>query len=74
MADKREPELLPCPFCGSKEVHFLEHEGRYNRKDGRGGWIPCETVTYTADCLKCGCCTDCFNTPEKAAKAWNRRV
>ena len=68
-------ELKTCPFCGSDDVRVLDHNCKYNRKDKQTGeWVPSECTTYTVDCFECGCSTDCFNTPEKAAKAWNRRV
>ena len=71
----RNIKLKPCPFCGSDDVRILEHDCKYCRHDEKTGeWIPVEDSTYSADCFCCGCMTDVFNTPQKAAKFWNRRT
>ena len=68
-------ELKPCPFCGSEDVRFMNHTYRCNRKNkDTGEWEPDVGTSWSADCFQCGCCTDFFNTPAKAAKAWNRRM
>ena len=62
-------KLKACPFCGSEDVRFLDHKATIGR-------VPedKEITTYTAECFKCGCSTDFFNSEAKAAKVWNRRV
>ena len=53
-------ELKPCPFCGSDnvEIHIP-----YMISD-----------MYMVQCYDCNCNTAIFETPEKAAEAWNRRA
>lgn len=55
-----ELKLKPCPFCGGE----LEMSSYCNF----GDWF------YFAMCPKCRAKSDVFDTPEKAAAAWNRRV
>lgn len=50
-------ELKPCPFCGGVAEFVL---GEQYSND----WIQCSS---------CGVETPCFDTPEEAAEAWNRR-
>ena len=55
-------ELDLCPFCGNKEhntIHVKEING---------------LSLYFARCWMCGARTNVFETREKAAEAWNRRV
>ena len=57
-------KLKPCPFCGGKAIFGLGEELRkkYQRNDD---WVKCSW---------CGSETACYDTPEKAAEAWNRRM
>ncbi len=54
----KELELKPCPFCGS-EAKVIGSD-KYS--------------DYLTKCLKCGASSEYFDTREKAAEAWNRRV
>ena len=59
-----EITLKPCPFCGGEAVFALGEE--YRRECGQeNDWIICSS-----------CCAESgyFDSPEKAAEAWNRRV
>jgi Lar family restriction alleviation protein len=58
MADN--PELLPCPFCGGKE---LTTEGCL--------WYQ---VVYCLTCEAEGPVADALPNPENAIAAWNRRA
>lgn len=55
-----EIDLLPCPFCGRKAEFVMGENYRENSE-----WIKC---------YSCGVETKCFDTPEEAAEAWNRRA
>lgn len=61
-----ETKLLPCPFCGG-EASFRGMGGLY--------WVGCDSCkgnnSDTTQC--CAGCAWVFDTPEKAAKAWNTR-
>ena len=68
MADVYNPELKPCPFCGSKATL------QSGRLDGTHMtyWVQCDVdkgvlcpcVPYTYDC----------DTAEEVVEAWNRRA
>lgn len=52
-------ELKPCPFCnGEAEM--------------RNPWM--SSANFYVECYECGCTTAIFDTPEKAAEAWNKRA
>lgn len=59
-------ELLPCPFCGSKNIS-IEGQGEYSlaNKD----W---ELKAVT--CNDCNCWTDEYLTKEIATEHWNKRA
>ena len=58
-----EIKLKPCPFCGGEAEFVLGEEYREEHKQSKD-WIQCSS---------CGIETPYFDTPEKAAEAWNRR-
>ena len=58
----QNPELKPCPFCGSENLTLKEIGGMYNLA------IECE------DCLACGSIKKDLDKGETAIAAWNRRV
>lgn len=53
-------DLKPCPFCGADDAGMLK------------AWALNDI--YYVQCYTCGCTTALFDTEEKAAEAWNRRV
>lgn len=57
-------ELKPCPFCGSKNVSFVEDEEQ----------LIDETITGFIWCHGCGFSSDSFYSEEVAAEKWNRRT
>ena len=66
-------ELLPCPFCGSKDVELFKVEE----------WIGCNRyphITYGIGCNTAGCFLEkdedmaWFSRKEDAIKAWNTRA
>ena len=61
-------ELKPCPFCGGKaEVRSVTPVHDPNIKTyGYGG--------YFVMCVDCLTTSNNYNTAEKAAEMWNRRV
>lgn len=63
--DEKKLKFKPCPFCGSDEIHVLHHDGNCLGES---------FTSYNICCMKCGGMTDFFDTPEKAARRWNRRV
>ena len=65
----KQIKLKACPFCGSDDVRFLDHKATIGRGSDQQ-----ELTTYSAECFKCGCTMDFFNSEAKAAKAWNRRT
>ena len=59
--NKRPPKgsgLKPCPFCGSKDVDYMEVE------EIKGTFITC---------FNCGSTSPVVETKEKATVFWNRR-
>lgn len=56
-------ELLPCPFCGSINLKFLEGQIIGNRPVGPNRMIRCEACH----------CTGPYVERLKAIKHWNRR-
>ena len=60
MSENSGIELKPCPFCGS-EMILIGHDGHDNG-------------IHYAHCWDCGVSTNNFDTEERAAEAWNRRV
>lgn len=64
-------DLKPCPFCGS--VPKMQQDGRYPRpKCERIDAF--EVVCTNWDCIIGGVDNHYYLSPEKAAKAWNRRA
>lgn len=57
-------ELKPCPFCGSKNVSFVEDEEQ----------LMDETITGFIWCHGCDFSSDSFYSEKIAAEKWNRRV
>jgi len=64
-----EPELKPCPFCGSGDIKSA------------AGWFDDYTVKWGAWCENCGVCvffygdTEDYYTDEKIIKdMWNKRI
>ena len=59
--------LLPCPFCGS-DASFAHLGGLH--------WVHCDkckgNTSDTQSC--CAGCAKAFDTKEKAANAWNKRI
>ena len=58
-------DLKPCPFCGGKAV-MISEPYTHNRF-----MVGCKDSNNVC---KCEPCTNLFDTPEKAAEAWNRRA
>lgn len=58
--ENRANEALPCPFCGSTKIHYIDPDE----------FIP----AYKLVCADCGINTDFYNSREKALAAWNRRT
>ena len=55
----KEPELLPCPFCGGN-VRV---------------WHNLETENYDIECQKCGCdVQQHYGCKDEAIEAWNTRT
>ena len=55
---EREPELKPCPFCGSGARLF---ESTFRDQ-------------FLMYCIKCDARTDAYKTPEDARSSWNTRT
>lgn len=61
--EKKEPELLPCPWCQSNaEINISEYSSRYD--------IACSN----SDCTVCPALQDWFDTKQEAIDAWNLRA
>lgn len=58
MTDKIK--LKPCPFCGGP-AEIVDNSR-------------CVPNTYLVSCWWCGAQTDCDDSKEGAAEAWNRRA
>ena len=60
-------DLKPCPFCGGK-ASIRNLCGIY--------WVGCDSCKgNNSDAHQCCAgCARAFDTPEKAAAAWNRRA
>jgi len=56
-----QPELQPCPFCGSDDLHIVDE---CNRND-----VP----FYNVMCFSCDSAGAAFNDADRAKTAWNRR-
>lgn len=63
MNDNRTTELLPCPFCGSKNVE-TSYKDTFSGDFRRG--------VYCADC--CGGIYPYYDTEAEAIAAWNSRA
>lgn len=64
-----EQNLLPCPFCGSEAKIFDCDWSQISDSN---------EVTYSPGCTNYDCIAygniANYDTPEEAAKAWNKRV
>lgn len=58
--ENRIKEALPCPFCGSDKIYYIDSDE----------YIP----EYKLICADCRASTDFYNTKEEALAAWNRRM
>ena len=58
-------ELLPCPFCGCKQMKIIESDGVVR--------MP-EPEYRQVICCQCGALSDLCETEEEAIKAWNTRT
>lgn len=54
-----QPELSPCPFCGSDVIEFYEHS--YSKE-------------FAATCCACGCEGPKRPALAEAARLWNARA
>lgn len=67
-----QPDLLPCPFCGSKAIIRTHNH-----------YMP-TSQTFSAECSACYCKLGedyrsgewfgYYDTPEDAARVWNTRI
>lgn len=66
-------EIEFCPHCKGKAHLDFSHEGNkpYIATDGT---MIHTAFTYIVFCEDCGARTNCFEDPEMAINAWNRRV
>lgn len=68
--DANQIELIPCPFCGSRNVHVMERK-RHNGK-------PNEKLSYAVMCDYrnggCGANGGRRRTELEAKAVWNQRV
>lgn len=55
-------KVLPCPFCGNKDIVTDHMTQTYPAK------------LYDVYCARCGCGTMSFNEKEHAIRNWNRRI
>lgn len=55
----KEPELKPCPFCGSKNIHVYA-------KNSDGYW-------YMVECSSCGSRSASHHDKKSAIETWNKR-
>jgi len=53
-------DLKPCPFCGGKEIRYMEEIGRLR--------------PYWKMCINCRVNTQMEKSPEECLEAWNKRV
>ena len=82
-------ELKPCPFCNQKKAYIAVHDDEGNYQGLPGGeyeahpWSGLSYALHHDGWGECILCTDgewgtmagvLFDTPEEAAKAWNRRA
>ena len=56
--------LLPCPFCGGKEISMIDRIDVFNGVH----------TIYRAKCKKCGASTEEYKTQFDATLAWNTRA
>lgn len=63
-----EPELKPCPFCGSKRSHSNFYSWEYN-SDNYRHYVYCESCAAQGPVVEPG-----ENSWDKAREAWNRRA
>lgn len=60
---EEENKFLPCPFCGCKEVEFMERDNERS-----------PLTSYTLCCKGCCCTLDAVATKEWLRDVWNDRV
>lgn len=63
-------EILPCPFCGHKDIIIDEQESDFIYKDG----TPMRGTFYYAECKYCGCSIGPAPSKEMLVNHWNSRV
>ena len=76
MAERIDPELLPCPFCGGKAVIGLM--GFLSDQEG----LSYPVLTVGCVVVDCDAAIECSFPPDtdhqeminRAARAWNRRA
>lgn len=61
MEAKEQGKLLPCPMCGSKDVHIGMTDDYYPTR-------------YAGTCHNCWLSTDWYGDEEKAEQQWNLRT
>ena len=67
----KEIKLLPCPFCGESGEKLLGIAREVWARDVEGNVY----YHFFACCDRCGATMSvCDDTPEGAAKRWNRRA
>lgn len=60
----KNPELLPCPFCGNKEPELID----ITTIEPLGG------VVWRVGCNKCGSYNNLSKDKERAVAQWNMRT
>jgi Lar family restriction alleviation protein len=57
-------ELLPCPFCGCKQIKMIESDGVVRLSE----------LIHRAFCCQCGALSDTCDSESEVIKAWNTRT
>lgn len=67
-------DILPCPCCGGKALHYYCTSSGHNLW-GNKTFMAGEKVDHSiVKCLKCGLQTKVYSTENGAVNSWNRRT